>query len=149
MEIIDLTSNSTALSTSYEGDADVALFGFKDKTEEGYTFHKEKYLKNISDRKINNYSGLYLTNKQKLSDVLEVKQLPEISGELSFNTSISDTNNLYLTFSASDTGASSYYLTTKNQRFVDHIDRIFEITLFFYYVENKIKINYKFFLVIV
>jgi hypothetical protein len=129
VEITDLTSNSTALSTSYEGDADVVLFGFKDKTEEGYTFHKEKYLKNISDRKINNYSGLYLTNKQKLSDVLEVKQLSDVSGDLSFNTSISDTNNLYLTFSASDSGVSSYYFTAKNQRFVDPVDSIFEITL--------------------
>ena len=65
MEIIDLTSNSTALSTSYVADVDVKFFGVKDKTEEGYAFFKEDYLKDISDRKINNYSALYLTNKQK------------------------------------------------------------------------------------
>ena len=130
MEIIDLTSNSTALSTSYQGDADVNLFGVRDKTEEGYSFHKEKYLRQVSDRKINNYSALYLTNKQKATDILEVKQLSETSGDLLFNTSISDTNNLYLTFSASNTEVSSYYFTTKTQRFIDPIDRIFEITLF-------------------
>jgi hypothetical protein len=48
----------------------------------------------------------------------------------SFNTSISNTNNLYLTFSGSDTGNPSLYITTKNQRFIDPIDRIFEIILF-------------------
>jgi hypothetical protein len=130
VEITDLTSNSTALSTSYEGDADIVLFGFKDKTEEGYCFFKEKYLEKISDRKINNYSALYLTNKQKLTDILEVDQLSDVSGDFSFNTSISNTNNLYLTFSGSDTGNPSLYITTKNQRFIDPIDRIFEIILF-------------------
>jgi hypothetical protein len=84
VEITDLTSNSTALSTSYEGDADIVLFGFKDKTEEGYCFFKEKYLEKISDRKINNYSALYLTNKQKLTDILEVDQLSDVSGDFFF-----------------------------------------------------------------
>lgn len=131
MEIIDLTSNSTALSTSYQGDTDVKLFGIKDKTEEGYSFYKENFLTQISDRKINNYSAIYLTNKQKATDILEVKQLPEIEENISFNTSISDTNNLYLTFSSFNSGLHvSYYFTEKNQRFVDPTDRIFEITLF-------------------
>ena len=129
MEIIDLTSNSTALSTSYQGDDDVNIFGVRDKTEEGYCFHKEKYLKQVSDRKINNYSALYLTNKQKATDILEVNQLPEITENISFNTSISDTNDFYLTFANSITNTASLYLTSKNERFVDPIDRIFEITL--------------------
>lgn len=129
MEITDLISNSTQLSTSYVGDADVKLFGVKDKTEEGYSFYKENYLKDVLDRKINNYSALYLTNKQKLSDILEVEQLSEVSGDLSFNTSISDINNLFLTFSASNSGIASYYFTEKAERFIDPTDRIFEITL--------------------
>jgi len=129
VEITDLTSNSIALSTSYVGDLDVKFFGTKDKTEEGYTFFKEDYLKEISDRKINNYSALYLTNKQKASDILEIEQLTEVSGNLSFNTSISDANNLFLTFSANSAGDTSYYFTTKDQKFIDSRDRIFEITL--------------------
>jgi hypothetical protein len=129
VEIIDLTSNSTALSTSYVADVDVKFFGVKDKTQEGYVFFKEDYLKDISDSKINNYSALYLTNKQKATNILNVDELPEVSGDLSFNTSISDTNNLYLTFSATSAGQTSYFFTEENQRFIDPIDRIFEISL--------------------
>jgi hypothetical protein len=129
VEIIDLTSNSTALSTSYVADVDVKFFGVKDKTEEGYAFFKEDYLKDISDRKINNYSALYLTNKQKATNILNVDQLPEVSGDLSFNTSISDTNNLYLTISSTGIGIPSYYFSEKDRRFVDPVDRMFEINL--------------------
>jgi hypothetical protein len=127
VEIIDLTSNSIALSTSYVGDFDVKFFSVKDKTEEGYSFFNEDYLKNITDRKINNYSALFLTNKQKVSDILEVDTLPEVSGDYSFNTSISDTNSRYLTFSANSVG---YTFTEKDEKFIDLVDRIFEVTLF-------------------
>ena len=130
MEIIDLTSNSTALSTSYQGDDDVKIFGFRNKTEEGYVFYNENYLKQISDRKINNYSALYLTNKQNASDLLEIDQLLENDGVIIFNTSISDTNGMYLTFSISIDNIPSLYFTEKNERFVDPTDRIFEIKLF-------------------
>ncbi len=126
MEIIDLTSNSVALSTSYVGDFDVKFFNVKDKTEEGYTFFREDYLKSITDRKINNYSSLILTSKQKTSDILKVEGLPEVSGDLSFNTSISDSNGMYLTFSANSIG---YTFTEKFEKFIDPVDRIFEITL--------------------
>ena len=130
MEIIDLTSNSTALSTSYQGDDDVKIFGFRNKTEEGYSFYNENYLKQISDRKINNYSALYLTNKQNAADLLEITQLSENDGDIIFNTSISDTNGMYLTFSISIDNIPSLYFTEKNERFIDPTDRIFEIKLF-------------------
>lgn len=128
MEIIDLSSHSTALSTSYESDVDVNFYSKLDKTEEGYTFHRENYLNNSVDRKINNYSSIYLTKQQKATDFLNITELPVINNDISFNTTIIDQNGMYLTFSA-NSSTPSYYFTEKTQKFIDPTDRIFEITL--------------------
>ena len=72
MEIYNLESYSTALSTSYVGDSDVKFLSYKDSTQEGLEFFREKYLEDITDRKINNYSSIYLTGKKKLDNVLYV-----------------------------------------------------------------------------
>ena len=55
MEILNLISNSTPLSTSYESDADVKFIGNTVITEEGIKIHAENYLKEVADSKINNY----------------------------------------------------------------------------------------------
>lgn len=129
MEIVDLNSNSNPLSTSYVGDADIKFISVLDNSEEGYSFYKENHLRNLSDRKINNYSALYLSNKQKLTDFIQFEKLETNLDVSSFNTTISDSNGLYLTMSAVSGTAISYHFTTKNQKFVDPIDTIFLVTL--------------------
>lgn len=134
MEILDFKSNIVPLSTSYQGDTDVEFIGLLDYTEEGLQFFRENYLKNAVDRKINNYSSLYLTDKQKLSDILRIKKLPELSKDKIFNSYIIDNNTgLYMTLSSAieeDKPTEFPQFTTKDEKFVDPSDRIFEITIF-------------------
>lgn len=144
MEIIDSNMFSIPLSTSYIGDVGLKMIARSDKTEEGYTFFNENYLKNAADRKINNYSSIYLTNKQRGEDFLYIEQLSSSSSDkYVFNTSIVDKNGLYLTASG-----SSYFFTEKDDRYVNQVDRIFEFhineqTLTTQIVHrNKDRINY-------
>lgn len=133
MEILDFKSNIVALSTSYIGDADIKFIGKLNSSEEGLVVFREKYLKNLVDRKINNYSSLYLTDKQKITDFIEINQLSQPINELKFNSSIIDNNTgLYFTLSSSiiDNSIKNINFTTKDQKFVDPSDRIFEITVF-------------------
>ena len=130
MEILNLESYSTALSTSYEGDIDVNFLSHIDSTEEGLTFFREKYLENVVDRKINNYSSIYLTDKKPLDNIIDIDKLPELEGIKIFNTSLIDNNTgLYLTLSSVSSVIVSYYFTEKNQKFIESSDRIFEIVL--------------------
>ena len=131
MEILNLISNSTPLSTSYEADADVKFIGNTITTEEGIKVYSENYLKGVADSKINNYSSIYLTGKQKATDILEIKKLENRTAEEIFNTSISDNNSgLYLTISGLGVNLDlPYFFTEKNQKFIDPIDCIFEVTL--------------------
>ena len=78
-----------------------------------------------------NYSSIYLTDKRKFSDILNLKGLQtEQKLDLQpFNTSLIDgSNNLYLTLSSvSGVFDGIYYFTLKDQKFVEFTDRIFEI----------------------
>jgi len=122
------------LSTSYQGDTDVEFIGLLDNTEEGLSFFRENYLNNAVDRKINNYSSLYLTDKQQLTDLVRIKKLPELSNNKTFNSYIIDNNTgLYMTLSSAieeDKPTEFPQFTTKDEKFVDPSDRIFEITIF-------------------
>ena len=131
MEILNLTVNSTPLSTSYEADVDVKFIGNTITTEEGIQIYSENYLKGIADNKINNYSSIYLTGKQKATDILEIQTLKNESVVEVFNSSICNNNSgLYLTISGTGTDDSlPYFFTEKDRKFIDPIDCIFEITL--------------------
>lgn len=131
MEILNLTSNSTPLSSSYEADDDVMFIGRTEITEEGIKIHNENYLKGISDNKINNYSSIYLTGKTNATDIIELKKLENRNNIEIFCTSISDNNsNLYLTINGLGENYSlPYFFTEKNQKFIDPTDCIFEIIL--------------------
>ena len=133
MEILPYRSYIQALSTSYEGDADIKFIGLLDTTEEGLSFYRENYLRNCTDRRINNYSCLYLTNKQKLTDFIKIKQLSNNNNYKIFNSSIiDDKTGLYLTLSSSieDTLSTYPQFTKKTDKFIDLSDKIFEITIF-------------------
>ena len=133
MEILDYKSNVTPLSTSYEADDDVKFVGILNSSEEGLDFFYEKYLENLIDTKINNYSSLYLTDKQKLSDIIKIKEIPKITNEIKFNSHIIDHNTgLYLTIPSSngDDPIKFPTFTEKDQKFINPVDRVFEITIF-------------------
>ena len=130
MEILNLESYSTALSTSYEADSDVNFLSHINSTEEGLTFFREKYLQNVVDRKINNYSSIYLTDKKTLDNIIDIQKLPELEGIKVFNTSLVDNNTgLYLTLPSVSSDIAPYYFTEKFQKFIEPSDRIFEIIL--------------------
>jgi hypothetical protein len=131
VEILNLIANSTPLSTSYESDADVNFIGNTIITEEGIKIYAEEYLKETADSKINNYSSIYLTKKQKATDIIEIQTLKNETTVEIFNTSISDNNSgLYLTISGLGISSSlPYFFTEKNEKFIDPIDCIFEVTL--------------------
>lgn len=116
------------------------FIGHIDSSEEGYSFNRENYLKNGLDRKINNYSSLYLTDKQKLTDVIAIKPLSGSKFIKKFNTSIVDNNGLYLTLTSVSSNNIAPFFTTKTQKFIDPVDRIFEINLL---DDSKLKITHR------
>lgn len=125
MEIVDLLIKSTPLSTTYVGDEDLIFSGYLDKTEEGLTFFNEEYLKSPKDRRINNYSSLVLTDKVLGNDILKMGNVIDYTIPDTFTTSLKDTSSsLYLTVS----GLSSYTFTEYDERFIDHNDRMFELS---------------------
>ena len=133
MQILDFKSNITPLSTSYQGDADIKFINILDYTEEGLAFFRENHLKNAVDRKINNYSALFLTDKKKLTDFIKIEKLPELFYDITFNSSIIDNNTgLYITLSSllDDTPIQHPQFTIKDQKFIDPSDKIFEISIF-------------------
>jgi len=140
VEILDYNSNVTALSTSYQGDTDVKFVVNVDNSEEGYTFYKENYLKNGIDRKINNYSSIYLTDNQNLTDIIELNKLKGYNTIKKFNTSFINNNGLYLTLSSNNASSINPFFTKKDQKFIDPVDRIFEVNLL---DNSKLKITHR------
>ncbi len=129
MEIIKLSLKSTPLSAIYKADDDLIFDSFKDKTEEGITFFIEKPFNSVLDRKINNYSSLYLLDNKNIDDFIKLKTVEEPKNADFFSTSLIDNNTgLYLTISSFNNNID-YCFTTKAQKFVDPIDRIFEIDI--------------------
>lgn len=129
MDIIKLSLSSTALSSKYQGDEDLNFFSIQHNTEEGIDFFDEPYLKEIRDRRVNNYSCLYLTNKQNAESFLNLNTIFEKKDTLTFNTSIID-NNTGLVFTVSSINNEiSYIFTEKDQDFIDPLDTILEITI--------------------
>lgn len=125
MDIIDISVSSVPLSTSYEGDEDILLKSRLDTTEDGLSFFREDHLNQLVDRRINNYSCLYLTNKQNASNFLNISKL-EYSVPNIFTTSLQEsTSAKYLTVQS----LSTYSFTEKDQYFVDPNDTLFEIEL--------------------
>ena len=130
MEIVNFSSNITPLSTSYAGDSDVGFNGFLDNCEEDISIYRENYLKN-SVNKINNYSSLYLSDKRKLSDFLNLKRLSDDSSSQTFSTTIQNLSNGYLTIDV-DSGPDLFepvFRTDEELLFTDLTKNIFEITL--------------------
>lgn len=140
MEILDYNSSVSALSTSYQGDTDVKFIVNVDNSEEGYTFYRENYLKNGIDRKINNYSSMYLTNTQKLTDIIELNKLKGYNSIKKFNTSFINNNGLYLTLTSVSTNNITPFFTKNDEKFIDPVDRIFEINLL---EGSKLKITHR------
>ena len=140
MEILDYNSSVSALSTSYQGDMDVKFIVNVDNSEEGYTFYKENYLKNGIDRKINNYSSIYLTDNQKLTDIIELTKLKGYNSIKKFNTSFINNNGLYLTLTSVSTNDITPFFTKKDEKFIDPVDRIFEVNLL---EDSKLKITHR------
>jgi hypothetical protein len=144
VDILNLETNSIPLSTSYSEDDNLKFIGFKNNTEEGFSFFQENYLKNTSDRKINNYSSIYLTDKQKISDFLTFNKLEkdENLDLINFTTSLIDSNtNYYITLSTlSGFNDAVDYLTTYDQKYVEPTSRIFELV----FIDDAIlKVKYR------
>ena len=129
MDILNLEINSVALSTSYEGDTDLKFVSYHDISEEGLNFYREEHLSNLPDRKINNYSSLYLTRKQKLDNFLYIEELPKLNQIEIFNTSIKYIDGSYITLSSNGDFYLNHYFTKKDQKFIDETDRTLEISL--------------------
>ena len=132
MEILNLALNTIPLSTKYVGDSDLFFKGVQQYTEEGYNVIKENYLNQTVDNKINNYSALYLSKKQKLDNIIGIREIDVPKHAETFNTTLKDNNfNYFLTMSSVTTTVSSipYYYTYKNTKYIEETDRMFEITL--------------------
>jgi len=82
MDIITLDStNFVGLSSKYKDDKTVQ---FNQKTipfEQNITFALNNIFKDINDNKINNYSNLFLTNKEPISSVIAIENLEELPDE--------------------------------------------------------------------
>lgn len=129
MDIINISLSSTPLSSKYEGDEDLKFISVKHTTEEGISFFDERYLKNVKDRKLNNYSLLFLTEKQKADNFLHLDAIFERKDIESFSTSIID-DNTGLVFTISSINDNiSYIFTEKDQDFIDPSDQIVDITI--------------------
>jgi len=132
VEILNLALNTVPLSTKYVGDSDLLFKSIPQYTEEGYNIVKENYLNQAVDNKINNYSSLYLSKKQKLDNILTIKEIDRSNEIEVFNTSLRDSNyNIFLTVSSAFTPVSSlpFYYTYKNTKYIDESDRIFEVMI--------------------
>lgn len=130
MEILDFNSHIVPLSTSYQGDVDITFIKSRIFTEEGFDFYHENFLSNGLDRKINNYSSLYLTDKKKMSDIIDINHniYTSISSE-TINSSIVDNRGMYLTFGIDKYDVPLLFFTEKDANFIDPTDRIFELNV--------------------
>lgn len=129
MDIINISLSSTPLSSKYQGDEDLNFFSVKHSTEEGVSFFDEMYLKNVKDRRINNYSSLYLTDNQNADNFLNLDTIFERKDVELFSTSIIDDNTGLVFTVSSINDQISYTFTEKEQDFIDPLDRILDVTL--------------------
>lgn len=130
MEIINLSFNSVPLSTSYIGDVDLQFIKKTEILDQGYEFIKEKYLDYVMDNKINNYSSIYLTSKQKLDKICNLKALERDEDIRTFSTTIQYNKlNMLLTVSNEDIAELPYYFAEINRKYVDFVDTMFEIVI--------------------
>lgn len=125
MEITDILNTLKPLSTKYEADSDLVFISRLDSTEDGLNFYKEPHLKGSKDKKINNYSALFLTDKQNASNFLDLTRLVYYPVNRFTSSLIDNATGLYLTVSAN----SSYHFTEKDQIFIDPNDQLFEFNL--------------------
>jgi hypothetical protein len=130
VQILDFNTYISPLSSSYEGDDDINFIKYKTVTEEGFDFYKEHYLVNGLDRKINNYSSLYLTNKKLATDIIEINPIYEETEIEMVNSSMIDNRGLYMTLTATEQLMDYPIFCTKDEKFIDPTDKIFEITIF-------------------
>jgi len=130
VEIINLSFNSVPLSTSYIGDVDLQFIKKTEILDQGYEFIKEKYLDYVMDNKINNYSSIYLTSKQKLDKICNLKALERDEDIRTFSTTIQYNKlNMLLTVSNEDIAELPYYFAEINRKYVDFVDTMFEIVI--------------------
>lgn len=125
MDIINLNSNSVSLSSRYVGDEDIELLKKLNTTEDGLKFFHEKFLESSNDRRINNYSSLYLTNKKKLTDIVDLERL-DYDTQTIFTTSISK-DTYFLTISTLSATTQNLFVSVSGDRFIDSNDLHFEI----------------------
>lgn len=130
MQILDFNTYISPLSTSYQGDEDINFVKFKTITEEGFTFYKEDYLVKGIDRKINNYSSLYLTDKKLATDFIEINPVYKEETIEYINSSLIDNRSLYITLTANEQPSDYPIFCIKDEKFIDPTDKIFEITIF-------------------
>ncbi len=117
-------NNVTPLSSNYSYDSDVLIKANKKQYDEGFSLWNEDYLKNVSDSKINFYSNLYLTDKRRLSDFVDLKPIDYIIPK-SFTTSLRNPiTQKYLVF---DSEKKQCVYKNKNEDYYGPKDFIYEI----------------------
>lgn len=129
MQFYKSKTNLIPLSTSYVGDADINFIKNYVKTEEGFEFFSENYLKEALDNKINNYSSLYLTNERKFGELAEIIliQNPKTNH---FTTTIYQSNtDQYLTCYDLGVNQLSAFTTKTEAKFLGEYDRLFDINI--------------------
>lgn len=129
MQFYKYKSNITPLSTSYIGDVDINFIKNYVKTEEGFEFFSENYLKQSLDNKINNYSSLYLTNEKKFGEFAEIILL-ENPRPIYFTTTLyQKSSDQFLTSYFLSMDELSAFATLTNSKFTDEYDKIFELNI--------------------
>lgn len=129
MQFYKYKSNITPLSTSYVGDADMNFVKNYIKTEEGFEFFSENYLKESLDNKINNYSSLYLTNEKKFSEFASINLIKNNRPESFTTTLYQKSSDQYLTCYPLSARTLSAFSTYANVKFIGDYDRLFEINI--------------------
>jgi hypothetical protein len=114
----------TPLNSKYSYDGDVIVKGIKKEYEEGFSMWTEDYLKNVSDSKINYYSNLYLTDKRRLSDFIDLKPI-NYSIPKSFTTTLRNPVSEKLLVFNSGRLVCDY--KNKNEGYYSERDFIYEI----------------------
>lgn len=144
-------SSMISLSSKYIFDEEVNVLSNKRYYSEGFSLNHDSYLKNVADKKINYYSNLYLTDKNRLDDFINLKKL-EFMIPTSFSTTIKDPVTLdSLTF---EPEKKNGIFGNPNKDYFQDIDRIHEIIFIDklrlkikhkhrdYYIQNSSNIKY-------
>lgn len=129
MQFYKSKTNINPLSTSYVGDVDINFIKNYVKTEEGFEFFSENYLKESLDNKINNYSSLYLTNERRFEEFAEIISIPRPKFTTFSTTLYENDTDQYLTCRLLSTNQLSAFATKANAKFLGNYDRLFEIQI--------------------